>query len=116
MTIDHTIRLNVTWNGFERAGTAGTYPRITLSPGTSKRIGRSAAADVVVNDKSVSRIHARIMMDPDGQIAVDDLGSTNGVFVNGTQEHSAYLAVRDIVSFGNVEYVVGDGCLEAKVS
>ncbi len=116
MTIDRTVRLNVTWKGFETVPTPGVYPRITLTPGTSKRLGRSADADIVVKHRSVSRIHARIMMEHDGQIAVEDLGSTNGVYINGVEERSAYVMVRDVVCFGSVEYVVGEGCLEAKVS
>jgi pSer/pThr/pTyr-binding forkhead associated (FHA) protein len=36
-------------------------------------------------------------MDQDGQISVDDLGSTNGVFVNGAGQMSSYLVVGDSV-------------------
>jgi pSer/pThr/pTyr-binding forkhead associated (FHA) protein len=83
-------------------------PPITLAPGQSKRLGRGAQADVVLNHPTVSRIHARIVMDSTGQLAVDDLRSTNGVFVNGTEQRSAYLMVGDVVRFGEIEYVVAE--------
>jgi hypothetical protein len=86
----------------------GEFPRITLAPGQSKTLGRRAPADVIVDHPSISRRHARISMDTSGQLAVDDLGSTNGVFVNGTEQRSAYLMVGDVVRFGQVEYVLAE--------
>jgi hypothetical protein len=45
-------------------------------------IGREAINDLVINDPEVSRRHARIML-RDGNFQIEDLGSTNGTFVNG---------------------------------
>lgn len=45
-------------------------------------IGREALNDLVINDPEVSRRHCRIMLRPDGFL-LEDLGSTNGTFVNG---------------------------------
>ncbi len=45
-------------------------------------IGRDVANDVVVGDAEVSRQHARITRTPGGYV-LEDLGSTNGTFVNG---------------------------------
>jgi pSer/pThr/pTyr-binding forkhead associated (FHA) protein len=56
-------------------------PTIELGAGASTTIGRGQKADVIVDGPSLSRLHARLSMDQDGQISVDDLGSTNGVFV-----------------------------------
>ena len=64
-------------------------PTIELDAGLSKTVGRGTQADVIVNDVSLSRLHARLAVDQDGQISVDDLGSTNGVFVNGAEQLSA---------------------------
>jgi GAF domain-containing protein len=50
-----------------------------------------------------------VAVDQDGQLSVDDLGSTNGVFVNGAEQLSAYLMLDDSVRFGRVEFVVGEG-------
>ncbi len=44
-------------------------------------IGREASADIVIADPEVSRAHARLLTKPGGLI-IEDLGSTNGTFVN----------------------------------
>jgi pSer/pThr/pTyr-binding forkhead associated (FHA) protein len=44
-------------------------------------IGREASADIVIADPEVSRAHARLVSKPGGVI-IEDLGSTNGTFVN----------------------------------
>lgn len=45
-------------------------------------IGRDIHNDVVINDAEVSRKHARMEMQAGGYV-LEDLGSTNGTFVNG---------------------------------
>lgn len=45
-------------------------------------IGRDVSNDIVVNDSEVSRKHARLVVQAGG-LVVEDLGSTNGTFVNG---------------------------------
>ena len=77
---------------------------IDLAPGQVKTIGRSRQADVVVNEPSLSRVHARIILGDDGHASVEDLGSTNGVFVNGSARRSSPLAAGDRVRFGAIEY------------
>ncbi len=47
-------------------------------------IGRQLSNDIIVEDKRVSRNHAQIKYLPDGQFAIFDLGSTNGITVNNT--------------------------------
>ena len=62
----------------ERAG--ATYP---IAP--EMTIGRAAGCHVSVpTDTYVSNLHARVFQ-ADGQIFVEDLGSTNGTFVNGAR-------------------------------
>jgi pSer/pThr/pTyr-binding forkhead associated (FHA) protein len=46
-------------------------------------IGRSNVNHIEVKDSLVSRVHALITVE-DGQYFLDDLGSTNGTFLNGT--------------------------------
>lgn len=57
-----------------------TY-RIEKSP---VNIGRQLSNDIIVEDKRVSRFHAQIKYQPDGQFAIFDLGSTNGITINNT--------------------------------
>lgn len=48
---------------------------------TEVTIGRAAACRITVDDTYVSQLHARVQM-VDGQIMVEDLGSTNGTYLN----------------------------------
>jgi pSer/pThr/pTyr-binding forkhead associated (FHA) protein len=48
-------------------------------------IGRMPSANLVLDDALVSRMHARILVLADRSVAVEDLHSTNGVFVNGAR-------------------------------
>jgi pSer/pThr/pTyr-binding forkhead associated (FHA) protein len=84
-------------------------PVIEVPPGQSKTIGRGRQADITIDDASLSRLHARVTAEPDGLLAVDDLGSTNGILVNGREQLSSYLRAGDVVCFGRVEYVVTGG-------
>jgi hypothetical protein len=54
---------------------------IDLVPGVTT-IGRSAACQITIDDPLVSREHARVRVDG-GKAVVEDLGSRNGVSVNG---------------------------------
>jgi hypothetical protein len=47
-------------------------------------IGRQLTNDIIVEDKRVSRYHAQIKYQPNGQFMIFDLGSTNGITINGT--------------------------------
>lgn len=46
-------------------------------------MGRGQVADVRVTDDGISRQHARVSINDDGVVVVEDLQSTNGTFVNG---------------------------------
>lgn len=48
-------------------------------------IGRSVDAHIVLTDHTVSKRHAALIIDSNGNLLFEDLGSTNGSFVNGKQ-------------------------------
>uniref|UniRef100_UPI001F0C67E3 FHA domain-containing protein n=1 Tax=Actinacidiphila soli TaxID=2487275 RepID=UPI001F0C67E3 len=54
---------------------------VHLLQGGQARIGRSADADVALDDPDVSRLHCAVSVDSEGQVTVTDLGSTNGTKV-----------------------------------
>ncbi|MFD5697556.1 FHA domain-containing protein [Streptomyces lasiicapitis] len=56
---------------------------VHLLHGGQIRVGRSASADVPLDDPDVSRLHCAVTLDPDGRVTVTDLGSTNGTTVDG---------------------------------
>jgi hypothetical protein len=51
-------------------------------------IGRGAECDVVIPDRQVSRVHARLTWGEDGYV-VEDLGSKNGTHLNGAPVQGA---------------------------
>ncbi|WP_328391356.1 FHA domain-containing protein [Streptomyces sp. NBC_00400] len=57
---------------------------VHLLHGGQIRIGRSADADVPLDDPDVSRLHCAVTVEPDGAVYVADLRSTNGTVVDGT--------------------------------
>ncbi|MEU5544055.1 FHA domain-containing protein [Streptomyces sioyaensis] len=58
---------------------------VHLLHGGQIRIGRSADADVPLDDPDVSRLHCAVTVGPDGAVTVADLRSTNGTAVDGTE-------------------------------
>ncbi|MEU4598247.1 FHA domain-containing protein [Nocardia sp. GTS18] len=73
-------------------------------------IGRTSDNQIVVNDPLASRKHARLVSSPEG-LVVEDLGSANGTFVNGHRQQRTVLRERDIVTIGNIDFVVAQGAL-----
>lgn len=71
--------------------------------GKNKSIGREAGNDVVVDDETVSSKHAQ-MIPNEGGWKVEDLGSTNGTFVNDKKITTQSLKPGDKVRFGKMEF------------
>jgi hypothetical protein len=65
--------------------------------------GRGDDNEVVLKAQGISRVHARVYPG-DGVWGVEDLGSTNGVFVNKSRVKQAWMNLGDIVSIGHVHY------------
>ena len=64
-------------------------------------IGRSVGNDLVLADPEISRRHTRIVRRADG-FAVEDIGSTNGTFVNGQRiNHLTLLQDGDAIDLGD---------------
>jgi Protein of unknown function (DUF3662)/FHA domain len=82
---------------FEAEGT-----RFTIPP-TGAVVGRSSSCDVVLANPDVSRQHAQITFDDVEGWIVEDLGSTNGVIVNGGRvDGSLRLSNGDQIKLGPV--------------
>jgi hypothetical protein len=64
-------------------------------------VGRSAKNVIHLDDKSVSSSHARITLTEEGHL-LEDLGSSNGTYVNGQRIEKAVLADKDRIRFGSV--------------
>jgi hypothetical protein len=69
-------------------------------------IGRQLTNDIIVEDKRVSRYHAQIKYQSDGQFTIFDLGSTNGITVNGIPGQRQYtLRNGDRFTIGSYDFV-----------
>lgn len=72
-------------------------------------LGRGADADVRINDPGISRLHARISVHGDEaspQITIEDMGSTNGIVVDGRRVQSSPLREGSRVELGNTRMLV----------
>jgi len=68
-------------------------------------IGRGTEADLRINDPGVSRRHIELSVTPDGVEAVD-LGSTNGILVDGSKTVRARLRDGSTIKIGHTEMTV----------
>lgn len=82
----------------------GAVRMVWLSRATCT-IGRGSANDLVLSDPAVSRRHAVLRWDG-VRLQIDDLGSSNGLMVNGRRAESATLENGDSIAIGNCELVV----------
>jgi predicted component of type VI protein secretion system len=67
-------------------------------------LGRSKDCDCVIRDPNVSRRHAELQRNSHGDWQVVDLGSTNGVKVNGRLVTTSRLAPGDEVTIGTTSF------------
>jgi serine phosphatase RsbU (regulator of sigma subunit)/pSer/pThr/pTyr-binding forkhead associated (FHA) protein len=89
-----------------RVEAPGRDPLERAPEGGAFVIGRSANADLSVDDDRMSRKHARFTHRA-GEWWVEDLGSSNGTLLNGrTITGDVRLAAGDVVSLGNTRVVV----------
>ncbi len=98
-----------------RRAPAGSVPTLTLPNGTrleltdrSWIIGRSTDTDIVLASPDVSRRHAELRT-VDGGWTISDLGSTNGLTVNGTEVTEYHLGDGDEIAIGRFSLVFHSG-------
>lgn len=90
------------WLVAERGGGLRPGERFDLIGGLS--IGRSAEADVRIDDRYASGVHARIFT-RDGRTCIEDMNSTNGTLLNdATLAGEAELIDGDVVRIGDTEF------------
>lgn len=79
-------------------------PGATFEIGGGATMGRTEGSDIRIDDPFASSAHARIF--PRGQFMyIEDMGSTNGTFLNGRQLRSPErLKLADTIRIGETEY------------
>ena len=70
--------------------------------------GRDPDSGIFLGDVTVSRAHARFIVQ-DGRLVVEDLGSTNGTYVNGERSDRTELFPHDEVFIGKFRMIVAGG-------
>jgi hypothetical protein len=90
------------WLVVERGGGLEAGARYDLFGGLS--IGRSSEADVRIEDRYASGLHARIYSHRD-RFYIEDMNSTNGTLLNDqTLEGEAELVAGDMIRIGDTEF------------
>ena len=69
---------------FDTSGKS-TIKEIEFTPGTRVSVGRTKENGLAIDDQSVSKVHASMVLNAAGSLVVADTGSTNGTFVNGSR-------------------------------
>ena len=106
--------LHIEGAAFARPMTSPVYARLLPMPGSigelteltqpTVLIGRGKDCAVVLQDVSVSRIHAKITQDDAGRVVVEDLRSSNGTYVNDRRVDLQELGHGDRIRFGTVAF------------
>ncbi|MBL8910099.1 MAG: sigma 54-dependent Fis family transcriptional regulator [Archangium sp.] len=80
----------------------GTAPGQSFPIGQSLRIGKAPDNDVVLDHPTVSRNHLTVRRQGD-TFLVQDLGSTNGTFIDGAQIKEGFLRAGALLEVGDVQ-------------
>jgi pSer/pThr/pTyr-binding forkhead associated (FHA) protein len=70
---------------------------------TEIRIGRTEDNDVAVDHRSLSRLHAKVVREDNGEWRILDMESANGVAVNGERYAQVSLRSGDVIELGHVK-------------
>ncbi|UJR79354.1 FHA domain-containing protein [Sandaracinus amylolyticus] len=80
----------------------------TPPPATEITLGRDPACSIVIDNSVVSARHARITKTQPAGLLIDDLGSTNGTYVNGVRVMRQAITFRDDVRLGSAPVPLSD--------
>lgn len=83
---------------------------IGIEKGRTYTLGKDAhSSDIVFQDLSVSRTHARLTVSPEGVIDIEDLGSKNGTVVNGAViTEKKVVTPQDLIALGTTVFMIVD--------
>ncbi len=88
-----------------------------VSTGERTTIGTHESADVRLDDRAVSRVHAELIAEG-GRVTLRDLGSRNGTFVDGVSVEGAHLSSGCLLRVGRTElrFELEDGRIERQLA
>jgi hypothetical protein len=71
-------------------------------------VGTSPQSDIQLKDRHISHYHALVTVSEDS-ISICDLGSTNGIFVNGERITTSELLTGDLIRLGSTDIYLEEG-------
>lgn len=86
-------------------GVSGAVFGKVFPVGGPTAIGRAPECDISVQGEEISRRHALVKPTTDG-LSVEDLGSSNGTYVNGRRVQQAFLSPGDELKLDTVRFIV----------
>jgi pSer/pThr/pTyr-binding forkhead associated (FHA) protein len=88
-------------------GDGGPYDgRVFEVPMAPCTVGRALDNEIVFDDPSLSRKHARLSREGPGRIVLEDLGSSNGSYINGRKMTRGAAGTGDTLQFGDLMFRV----------
>lgn len=83
---------------------------IGIEKGRTYTLGKDPdSCDIVFQDLSVSRNHARLAVSADGAMEIEDLGSKNGTVINGTPvTEKKAITTQDMIALGTTVFLIID--------
>jgi adenylate cyclase len=87
---------------FKLTSTDGIHT-FELRTGATLVVGRAPNSDIPIIDPTISRRHAEVDCTEIG-VAVRDLGSSNGTFINGNKVDAGPVVAGDVLTFGKVAF------------
>ena len=82
---------------------------LEFKTGMRRSVGRNKQNDLAIDDNSVSKIHAALVLNKENQFQIADTGSTNGTFINDQRiayGKSMTISETDKVKFGTREVCI----------
>ena len=110
---DGRTRVRMALPRYVLRGVSGTTFGKTFPLFGTVTVGRHTDCDISIPGEEISRHHAKLQVMPDG-IAVEDLGSANGTFINGKRVHQGMLKPGEELRLDTVRFLLAAPGLEAQ--
>lgn len=88
---------------FVLRGVSGKLFGRTFALATATTVGRAPDSGLRLDESGISRAHARLLLTEEG-VQIEDLGSTNGTFLNGKRVLHGIARVGDEVGFDTLRF------------
>ncbi|VAW39742.1 hypothetical protein MNBD_GAMMA01-13 [hydrothermal vent metagenome] len=102
---DNRTRIRMALPKFVLRGVSGVYFGKTFPLRGNTSLGRHPDNDIFVNVDGISRKHAVISVLADG-LEIQDVGSSNGTYVNGKQITKAIIKLGDEIKLDNIRFLI----------